>query len=264
MVRAARACAPVVNGGSRVSVVSMRSLVVALALLAAAGCGGAAASPTNSGGTDAGGPADVPGDTFVGPGSAMITWTVNGQPPATGCAAANAVNVQIQVLFGNPVTVPCTAGQYLAADLPAGTYNVAGDLQDGSGQTIFQYTAPTVVPSGATADAVLAFGPPGSLSVLWTIGGAPATAARCMSAGVLGMQVQLGLGNPIMVNVSGPDGWACAAGGHRFTSVQPGNLTVDASVIDAMRHLGQHFTGMGVVTSGNDTQVTFDIAPPMM
>ncbi len=196
---------------------------------------------------------------YVGPGSVLVTWTINGMPPAAGCAAVGASSVQLQVLFGNPETVPCTDGMAMESNLPAGTYNITGALLDATGTVLMRYTSPTTVQSGQMVDTVLAFGPSGALEVHWTLGGMTATTDVCSASMVAGVQLDVGIGNPITVNVAGPDNWTCSAGSHTYAGLQPGPLTVAATVIDAMHGLGRSGSGTGMVSAGSTAVVTVDL-----
>ena len=87
--------------------------------LAAIGCSSNNATPDAATKVDA--EVDVldePKD-LAGQGSVHVTWTVNGMPPAQGCAMMNAETVNLQVFIGMPVDVPCTEGSYTATEIPA-------------------------------------------------------------------------------------------------------------------------------------------------
>lgn len=189
----------------------------------------ACSSPTApvDGGFDAGvggGPDIVVIDSPVaGFGNVVVTWTVNGMPPATGCAAAGAANVRLQVFFGRPETVPCTQGRFEAQNVSASTLNIGADLLRADGTAIYQYNLETTVQGGQTANVNVPFEPPGNLRVTWTVNGLP-PAQECTNVGGFDVRLQ---GRRLMAPSRPP---TCRSGAYTFQNVQPGDWTVEGTL----------------------------------
>jgi hypothetical protein len=150
---------------------------------------------------------------FVGPGTLRLTWTVHGMPPAMGCAVANGATVRIQPGFALPTEIPCTTGEFTIMSAMAGQYGIGADLLDSSGMTIYRYVAPVNVRSNETTDNNIAFDPPGSLAIRWTINGGTARSG-CASVGGVDVRVKID-------NVDQRQVTQCATGRVVFSNLQP-------------------------------------------
>lgn len=191
----------------------------------------AACSASNNGGgapIDAGvdaGEQDivVVDETLTGYGTVVVTWTVNGMPPATGCAAAGAESVRLQVFFGRPETVPCTQGRYEAQMVSASALNVSADLLRADGTAIYQYNMEANVRGNQTTDVVVPFEPPGNLRVNWTVNGLPPS-TECAAVGGVDVRFQ---GRRLMAPARPP---SCGSGAYVFRNLQPGEWTVEGTL----------------------------------
>lgn len=205
----------------------MRRLSSALCLLSGlvvASCSSSSPPPP----TDASVAADlqdiaVVDESLTGFGSVVVTWTVNGMPPATGCAAAGAQNVRLQVFFGRPETVPCTQGRFEAQNVSASTLNIGADLLRADGTAIYQYNLETTVRGGQTANVNVPFEPPGSLRVSWTVNGLPAS-QECANVGGFDVRLQ---GRRLTAPTRPP---TCRAGVYTFQNIQPGDWSVEGTL----------------------------------
>lgn len=191
----------------------------------------AACSSSNTGG---GGPIDAGDDggdqdivvvdeTLTGYGTVIVSWTVNGMPPATGCAAAGAANVRLQVFFGRPETVPCTQGRYEARMVSASALNVSADLLRADGSSIYQYNIEANVRGNQTTEVTVPFEPPGNLRVTWTVNGLPAS-TECANVGGVDVRFQ---GRRLVAPARPP---TCRAGVYTFQNLQPGEWTVEGTL----------------------------------
>lgn len=205
----------------------MRRFSSALCLLsglAVSACSSSSTPPP----TDASVAADVQDiavvdESLTGFGSVLVTWTVNGMPPETGCAAAGAQNVRLQVFFGRPETVPCTQGRFEAQNVSASTLNIGADLLRADGTAIYQYNLETTVRGGQTANVNVPFEPPGSLRVTWTVNGLPA-AQECSAVGGYDVRLQ---GRRLTAPTRPP---TCRAGVYTFQNIQPGDWSVEGTL----------------------------------
>jgi hypothetical protein len=162
-------------------------------------------------------------ESLTGFGSVLVTWTVNGMPPETGCAAAGAQNVRLQVFFGRPEMVPCTQGRFEAQNVSASTLNIGADLLRADGTAIYQYNLETTVRGGQTANVNVPFEPPGSLRVTWTVNGLPA-AQECNNVGGFDVRLQ---GRRLTAPTRPP---TCRAGAYTFQNIQPGDWSVEGTL----------------------------------
>lgn len=162
-------------------------------------------------------------ESLTGYGTVVVTWTVNGMPPATGCAAAGAENVRLQVFFGRPETVPCTQGRYEARMVSASALNVSADLLRADGTPIYQYNIEANVRGNQTTDVVVPFEPPGNLRVRWTVNGMPAS-TECANVGGVDVRFQ---GRRLIAPARPP---ACRNGTYTFQNLQPGDWTVEGTL----------------------------------
>lgn len=213
-----------------VSIRSMKSLWSVLFLAGAFGCSSNATTPTVEAGVpDAGEDAgDVP--LFVGPGNLNVTWTINGNPPATECAVVGAAFVDIQATFGTAMRLPCTQGSFSKMMLAANRLNIGARLLRADGSPIYEYVIPTTIISDETTNASINFEPPGSLSVRWTVNGNPAS-SECATT----------TATRVVVRVQGLDGFqtACSTGrvnftrlpGATLTGIQPGRYSVTGEIV---------------------------------
>lgn len=240
----------------------MRFLTIASALsvLVLSAC---SSTPTSTPMDDAGVTADVPDITFVdetltGYGNVAVTWTVNGMPPATGCAAAGAESVRLQVFFGRPEVVPCTQGRFDAAMVSASTLNIGADLLRADGSEIYRYNFETTVRGGQTSDVAVPFDPPGNLRVTWTVNGLTPS-QECGNVG--GYDVRL-MGR----RLTAPSPTRCGTGVYTFRNVQPGDwevegtLTVLASATTVRGVNTQR--GAATVASGGSGELTLAFEAP--
>jgi len=247
---------------------AIRSLTLLLSALGLAGVLGCSSSgpsaPTDAGVPDTGEDAgDVP--LFIGPGNLNVTWTINGNPPATECAVVGAAFVEIQASFGTAMRLPCTQGMVSKMMLPANRLNVGARLLRADGSPIYEYVIPTTILSDQTVNATINFEPPGTLRVRWTVNGnSPATECGTTVA------------NRVVVRVEGLDGYqaACSAGRLSFTRVpgamlaglQPGRYAVTGQIINVMgsnSRVLQTLMAEGEVPSGGVGEVVlpFEAAP---
>ena len=149
-------------------------ILTALGFLAMVGCGGevpetmptgvdggddtsvVVAPVTEGGATDPDGMAPLvdagtdTGGIYEGPGTLALTWTVNGQPPATGCSTGSVV---VEFGIGPLVTVDCTTGSYTTMTF-ASTYGFTASLVVGGSTrgTVHQTVA---IRSGAVTTVVV-------------------------------------------------------------------------------------------------------------
>lgn len=236
------------------------ALVAALAACSASGTGG-------GGPTDAGEASDIvdvaPVDTaaIAGFGTVAVTWTVNGMPPETGCAAAGAANVRLQVFFGRPEMVPCTQGRFEATRVSAAQLNIGADLLRADGTVIYAYNIETTVAANQVNDVNVPFEPPGNLRVRWSINGNPPS-TEC---GVVnGYDVRLE-GRRLMAPARPP---TCRAGQYTFAGVQPGEYSVSGALTRpvSMTNLTRiaMASGSATVASGETAELTLEFAaePP--
>ena len=229
-----------------------------VALVGALCLGGAGCSSRNNTGDGDAGPADS-GDAgsdaavFIGPGDLHLTWTVNGMPAATACAAAGAATVEIQLSFGGTMQVPCTAGEFSQTGVLAGQYSIGTNLLRADGTAIYRYTVETTVQSGVTDEASVDFSPPGSLSVRWTVNGSPA-ASTCATTTAYGVQVQVRTRPNMTVT--------CGAGRVTYTNVQAGHFAAHGIAFTQDSHTVNEQDGEGDVPSGATGVITLDFSAP--
>ncbi len=206
----------------------MRRFSSALCLLSGLAVSACSSSSPTPSPTDASVAADVQDiavvdESLTGFGSVVVTWTVNGMPPETGCAAAGAQNVRLQVFFGRPEMVPCTQGRFEAQNVSASTLNIGADLLRADGTAIYQYNFETTVRGGQAANVNVPFEPPGSLRVTWTVNGLPAS-QECNNVGGYDVRLQ---GRRLTAPTRPP---TCRAGAYTFQNVQPGDWTVEGTL----------------------------------
>lgn len=206
----------------------MRRFSSALCLLSGLAVTACSSSPSTPPPTDASVGDDVQDiavvdESLTGFGSVLVTWTVNGMPPETGCAAAGAQNVRLQVFFGRAETVPCTQGRFEAQNVSASTLNVGADLLRADGTAIYQYNLETTVRGGQTANVNVPFEPPGSLRVSWTVNGLPAS-QECTNVGGYDVRLQ---GRRLTAPTRPP---TCRAGVYTFQNIQPGDWSVEGTL----------------------------------
>lgn len=199
--------------------------VAALSVLFVSAC---SSSPTSTPMDDAGAAADVQDivmvdETLSGFGNVVVTWTVNGMPPAMGCAAAGAQSVRLQVFFGRPETVPCTQGRFEARMVSASVLNVGADLLRADGSVIYQYNIESTVRGNQTTEVNVPFEPPGSLRVTWTVNGLPPS-QECANVGGYDVRLQ---GRRLVAPMRPP---TCRAGVYTFSNVQPGDWEVEGTL----------------------------------
>jgi hypothetical protein len=243
-----------------------RVLLTALCLAGALGCSSnAPTTSTDAGFKDAGEDAgDVP--LFLGPGNLSVTWTINGNPPETECAAAGAAFVDIQASFGAATRLPCTQGTYTEMNLPANQLNVGARLLRADGSPIYEYVIPTTIVSDQTTNASINFEPPGTLRVSWTVNGNP-PASECATT----------TATRVIVRAERLDGFSatCSTGrvtftrlpGAALTGLQPGTYAVTGEIQSGSGSNArtiQRLTAEGVVPSGGvGTAVLAFEAPPL-
>lgn len=235
-----------------------------LALLSTALCCSAVLScstpPATNNTVDAGEQPDIveagaPEVITAGFGNVLVTWTVNGMPPETGCAAAGAANVRLQVYFGRPETVPCTQGRFEARQVSATVLNVGADLLRADGSAIYAYNIETTVQANQTNNVTVPFEPTGSLRVRWTVNGQPAS-AECANVG--GYDVRLE-GRRLTAPARPP---TCRAGQYTFSGLQPGEWAVSADLTrlrtPTMLARLTSANGSATVPSGGTGEVALD------
>ena len=129
----------------------------------------------------------VPGDArpqcINAGGSLNITWTLNGQPAATACGPANAVNVAITVDNAAPANVPCAHGTFVLPTIALGPHTITANLLDQGNATLSTFPAatvnvvagtPTILTVGFTTGAAAMVG---TIVLPWTVGGQPPATA---------------------------------------------------------------------------------------
>lgn len=247
---------------------SIRSRLLLGTVLFLTGAFGCSSNGTTSSG-DAGVPdvgedaGDVP--LFVGPGNLNVTWTINGNPPATECAVVGAAFVDIQATFGAATRLPCTQGTFAKAMLPANQLNVGARLLRADGSPIYEYVIPTTIVTDQTTNATINFEPPGRLTVRWTVNGNP-PAAECATT----------TATRVVVRVERLDGFqaACSAGAIPFTrlpgatlsGLQPGTYNVTGEIISvsgSTSRVLQTLRDEAVVPSGGAGSVTLPFEAPL-
>lgn len=242
----------------------LKLLGSALGLAGALGCSSNASTPqVEAGVVDAGDDAgDVP--LFVGPGNLNVTWTINGNPPATECAVVGAAFVDIQATFGAATRLPCTQGMFAKAMLPANRLNVGARLLRADGSPIYEYVIPTTIVTDQTTNATINFEPPGTLRVRWTVNGNPASSECAATTAAR-----------VVVRAEGLDGFqaACSAGrvtftrvpGATLTGIQPGRYSVTGEIMSVMgstTRVIQRLTAEADVPSGAAGEVVLPFEAP--
>ncbi len=240
-------------------------MLSALSLVGALGCSSNGSSnPSDAGETDVGKDAgDVP--LFVGPGNLNVTWTINGNSPATECAVVGAAFVDIQATFGAAMRLPCTQGTYAKAMLPANRLNVGARLLRANGTPIYEYVIPTTIVSDQTTEAAINFEPPGRLTVRWTVNGNP-PGSECATT----------TATRVVVRVERLDGFqaSCSAGtipftrvpGATLTGLQPGHYAVTGEIVStsgSSSRVIQTLMADGEVPSGAAGVVVFPFEAPL-
>jgi hypothetical protein len=208
-------------------------------------------APITDAGTDA---EDVNVDAYVGPGTLHLTWTVHGMPPAMGCAVANGTTVRIQPGFALPTEIPCTTGEFTLPGAMAGQYGIGADLLDSSGMPIYRYVAPVNVRSNETTDNNIAFDPPGSLAIRWTINGGTARSA-CASVGGIDVRVKID-------NIDQGRATQCTAGRAVFANLQPTSHRLEITLTkeaDRPGFVTNLRTVNGEATVASGASVDFDV-----
>lgn len=195
----------------------VKALFTALCLAGALGC--SSDPPVTDAGVDAGVADngvvdDIP--VFTGVGDLSVTWTINGNPPATECAVVNAAFVEIQTSFGNPERLPCTQGMFSERMLGANRLNVGARLLRADGTPIYEYVIPTTIVANQNNQATINFEPPGSLRVRWTVNDL-APSAECPNT----------TATTVVIRADGLDGFQapCSTGRITFTRVPSARLT---------------------------------------
>lgn len=236
-------------------------LSLVLSCVALAACSGTSnTSSTDDAGADTGPDIEIVDSPAAGFGDVVVTWTVNGMPPAAGCAAAGAANVRLQVFFGRPETLPCTQGTFTATRVSATTLNVGADLLRADGSTIYAYNVETTVVANQSNNVVVPFEPQGSLRVRWTINGQPA-ATECANVG--GVDVRLS-GR----RITNPPVRSCRTGQTTVTGLQPGEYSIEAMLTkmqSATTVTGLNTQrGTATVLSGQVVDLDVDFAAPVL
>lgn len=241
-------------------------LLSALGLAGVLGCSSNGPSgPSDAGVLDAGEDAgDVP--LFIGPGNLNVTWTINGNPPATECAVVGAAFVDIQATFGAATRLPCTQGMVSKMMLPANRLNVGARLLRADGSAIYEYVIPTTIVSDQTTNASINFEPPGTLRVRWTVNG-NAPAGECPTT----------TATRVIIRLEGFDALAatCSTGrisytrvpGARLTGLQPGHYVATGEIQSgggSNYRTIQTLMGEGDVPSGGMGEIVLAFeAPPL-
>ncbi len=166
-----------------------------------------------------------PEDVFIGTGSLVLTWTVNGMPAAQGCAAAGGVSVRFPanfVQFMQDTTVPCTQGEYRIPDTAATLAAVTAELLDASNNPIYTFVTETTVRARQTTNAAIRFEPPGRLQIRWTINGM-APSAECGLVNARATQFRVQRASPMARN--------CTAGTMTLGNVQVGPVGLTGELV---------------------------------
>ncbi|MDB4932041.1 MAG: hypothetical protein JWM10_4525 [Myxococcaceae bacterium] len=245
----------------------LQALCSALCLAGALGC--SSDPPATDAGTDVGFADnggfvdDVP--VFTGMGNLSVTWTINGNPPATECAVVGAAFVEIQASFGAATRLPCTQGMFSKMMLGANRLNVGARLLRADGTPIYEYVIPTTIVANQDNQASINFEPPGSLRVSWTVNDL-SPSAECPNT----------TATTVVVRAEGLDGFQapCSTGrvtftrvpSARLTGLQPGHYAVTGEIrsgTGSNSRTIQTVTGEGDVPSGGvGTIVLGFTAPP--
>lgn len=224
-------------------------------LFALAACSSNSPAPPQDAQTDTGAVTDASDvKVFVGPGTLHLTWTVHGMPPAMGCAVANGMTVRIQPGFALPTEIPCTTGEFTLPGAMAGQYGIGADLLGADGMPIYRYVAPVNVRSNQTTDNNIAFDPPGSLAIRWTINGG---AARAGCASVGGVDVRVKINNIDQRQVT-----QCTAGRAVFSNLQPTSHRLEVTLTrqaDRPGFVTNLRTVNGEATVASGASVDFDV-----
>ena len=192
----------------------MRTLAVAVVLVAAC----------DSGGNAPGGPTT---------GGVQFAWTIGGQPAATGCASGSTVNI---ISTSGPINVaqkmaPCDGGQLIVTDLPAGQYVfTANYVANGTAVPMLGVGATVVAGQISAADPIDFQTGQASLQVSWTVN----TGMHCPTGGMATVDALL-QGSPVgFQTVNCSDYQVTLAG------LAPGNYTVDVIVSSgSMQAMGE-------------------------
>src|SRR5262249_38895603 len=136
-------------------------------------------------------------------GSVGVSWTIDGQAPATACASSGigaiAVSFGVNGQFSPDIQVPCADGSRVFTGLIAGDSIVrATPLRtDGtcfrrSDQSCMNKEAAVTVPPAGRADVSLVIPrTTGTITMSWTVDGVPATPAVCASKNLGTVEVQV-------------------------------------------------------------------------
>lgn len=206
------------------------------ARVSAKGAAGATAylgtAPANMSGTA---PVDV--TVILVSQAVVVTWTVAGDDPSTGCAAANlqTVTATFQGPPGSPKiapqTVNCADGQASAVGNGTSgnwTIKLSGTATNGDTYAT-QWSTPVQVwsngDSGATVQANLVR-TSANLSILWQVGAA--NAAKCTKNATMTVKLSAQNGNGQEQVKTAP----CDAYVIKFSALQSGNYFVSATVTD--------------------------------
>jgi hypothetical protein len=201
---------------------------------------------------------------FVGTGNLSVSWTINGNPPATECVVANAAFVEIQASFGAATRLPCVQGTFSKMMLGANRLNVGARLLRADGSPIYEYVIPTTIVADQNNVAAINFEPPGSLRVRWTVNGL-SPAAECPNT----------TANTVVIRAEGLDGFQapCMAGritftrvpSARLTGIQPGHYAVTGEIRSGSGSNSrtiQMLMGEGDVPSGGVGEIVLGFAAP--
>lgn len=200
-----------------------------------------------------------PEDAFIGTGNLVLAWTVRGEPPETGCAAAGAVSVRFPanfVQFPQDTTVPCTQGRYEINNTNASQAAITAELLDAAGTVLHTYVAEATVMAGQTTTTDVRFEAPGSLRVQWTINGA-SPANVCGMVGAMGVQVEV-------QRVRSPMSRTCSGNSVTFRNLQVGATRVTGVLVSTMSRSLQQVMGSADVPSGGTGTVDLAFEAPVL
>jgi len=159
------------------------------------------ASPTPaflSGGTTV----QVSADLSPFGGSVGVSWTIDGQPPATTCAGSGigaiAVSFGVGGRFSSDIEVPCTDGSHVFTELIAAVSTVRatplrtdGTCFKRADQSCLGTSTSVTVPASGRADVSVVIPPTtGSISVSWTIDRVTPTQAICDQKNLLSVGIE--------------------------------------------------------------------------
>lgn len=229
----------------------LRALSMVFVFALVFGCSSNTPTAPTEAGVDAA--PDANPDVFIGTGNLVLTWTVRGMPPATGCAAAGGTSVRFPanfIQFTQDTTVPCTQGEIRLDNTLASLAAITAELLDGNGSTIHTYVAEANVMANQTTTVPVRFETPGTLRVRWTLNG-EAPGPACMDAMVMGVSFEV---RPVRTT----GGAGCASPVATFRNVQVGQARVVGTLVSSDRRAIGMAMGEVEINSGAVSELTLD------